>query len=278
MTHSLTPSDVMIEIEGNLCRNLEAARQITHRAVNPLFLGPSPEEVGPNGIEEFGYQPFFIRGSAHLLKYRGRFFQICSRHQVLKTSDTPHGHPYTMVCETSEKLMTAPTIKSVPLNDLSPVEHYDLAAIELGFDELSKYAGLEDRFFSLGETPRHPNADKEDKWVVVGYPQSYGRYEDETDPPTFHRSLVELCGEPTFEDRSKAKEVCRLDIFPRTDGSQALDGQFNGLSGAPVFAWSASRQDLHYRGLAITGSGSRLRLVRELIVRSFLDSVIGHAD
>lgn len=278
MTHGLTPEGVIVKIEGIEPCDLETARQRTHQAVNPLFLGPSPRELGSSAFSDLGYQPFFIRGTAHLLKHRGRFFQICSRHQVLDTSDDLHGHPYVIVCETSEKMMTAPTVKSVPLNEKNPIEYYDLATIELEFSELSKHDGFEDRFFPLADAFQHPNADKDDKWAVVGFPQSHGQYEDQTNPPTFHRSLVELFGEPITEDRLTATEVCNLDIFPKTDGSQALDGEFDGLSGAPVFSWSASRLDLYYRGLVITGNGSRLRLVRELIVRNFLDAVIDHND
>lgn len=278
MSHGLTPEGDFVKIEGITSCDLDTARLRTHQAVNPLFLGPPPWELGSTVCSDLEYQQFFIRGTAHLLKYRGRYFQICSRHQVLRTSDDLHGHPYVIVCDTSEKMMTDRKVLSVPLDDENPVEHYDLAAIELEFCELSKYDRFEDRFFPLAGASPHPSADDDDKWVVVGFPQSHGRYDDHTNPPTFHRSLVELFGEPISEDRSAVTEVCALDVFPKTDGSQALEGEFDGLSGAPVFAWSARRRDLCYKGLVITGSGSRLRLVRELIVRNFLDAVIDHDD
>ena len=263
-----------ILIEGIHSVGLVEAQLKAHSAANALVLGPSPIELRAPEEDERPYQPFFMQGSAHLLKYRERYFQVFSRHQVLSESDDLRGHPYALVSETSEVMMTSPTVKSPPVDEDKPIEHFDIAAIELDHAELLMHEGFEGRFFSLAQSFRHPNADKSDKWMIAGYPHKNDQYDSESSPPTFRRSFVELFGEPCPEDRKAAGPICNLEMFPRTDGSVVLDGDYDGLSGAPVFSWSANQMELWYRGMVITGGGNRVRLIRELLVRRFLNAII----
>jgi len=110
--------------------------------------------------------------------------------------------------------------------------------------------------------------------MIAGFPHKGDVFEDDTDPPTFRRSFEELFGEPCQKDRKSPREICDLMLFPQLEGGRVLDGELDGLSGSPVFAWSARDAELWYRGMVITGGGNRARLIRELCVRSFLDAII----
>ena len=268
-----------VKVEGGRAVELNVARAMANSAANALVLGPAPGELGALERSGLQYQPFFMRGTAHLLKYKERYFVVFSRHQVLSAGDELLGHPWVLVSENSDFMLTSPVFKSSPIDTEEPIEHADIAAIELSHSEVAKHGGFQDRFFQLGESFRPPSADTSDKWMLVGFPHKGDVFDDKTDPPTFKRSFVELFGEPALEDRSSPKEICDLVLFPRLEGGKVLEGEFDGLSGSPVFAWSAINSELWYRGMVITGGSDRVRLIRELCIRRFLDAVIvGHIE
>lgn len=267
---NLQPEDVQIRIGTSNQANLEEARALTHNCSNPLFVGPHPSRLPTKRSDWKGQHFMGIQGTSHLLSYQNSFFMIFSRHQLIN-NDQATGSPYLMVSETSERIVGSNGFKSYKPSDH---EFCDIAGIKYENVDVLKHQGLKERFFPIEDKYHHPNSDTEDEWTIVGYPKKQSSYEvDDEGFPIFNQSFVELFGRPKPEDRAEAKPICSIELHRRNNGTNPLDGDYDCLSGSPVFAWSAKRLDLQYRGMVITGGESTVRIIREAIILDFLKQI-----
>jgi len=262
-----TPQNTLVNIGISHRATLISAREKSHACANPLFLGPHPDDLPEHNDEWDGEHRFGIFGSSHLLKYDGSYFQIFTRHQVMDFDGSVKGSPYLLVSDTSDRIIGSNGFRSFSEND---EEHFDLAAIKYDEQQILKHNGLVDRFFPVEDKFIHPNSDLEDVWTIVGHPDVGCTYDTDDGVPTFNQSFMELAATPTEESRKDAKPICTLKLFDAENGKFPLGGNYRGLSGSPVFAWSANRLDLHYRGMVITGGNQIVRLIREGAIIQFL--------
>lgn len=264
-----------VSIEGIVRLPCSSALNRARECSNPLLLGPHPSSLKNQNQHEIAAQHLFAaRGTSHLLSYRNMFFLVCTRHQLLASSGEKIGHPYLLISESSEKMLSCPAFQSVPHNDDSPREFDDLAALTFSSDLLDEHPELGDRFFPLADESPYPEDDPQDIWVVVGYPSELNEYDIDTDPPTFHRSQATMCGKPTNSGGRSSPGIHAISVFEDSAGGMPFSGNYDGFSGSPAFAAAYQGGDLFYKGVVITGGNQTIRIIHESAVRAFLDALV----
>ena len=265
----------MISIEGILRDTSKAALNRARECTNPLLLGPHPSELEEQGGPEIASLHLFAAaGTSHLLKLRNMFFLVCTRHQLLTSTGDIIGHPYLLISENSDKMLSCPAFQSIPHNEENPQEFDDLVALTFDHTVVEKHPGIRERFFPLADLGAYPLGDPKDVWAVVGYPSALNRYDIETDPPTFHRSQATMCGKPILAGQEQNSGTHTISIFEASVGGMPFAGKYDGFSGSPAFATAYYGGHLFYKGIVITGGNKVIKIVHEDRIRKFLDVLV----
>lgn len=276
--YSLREVDIvmgMISIEGILCLTPNSALRRARECTNPLLRGPHPNDLKEQDVPEFAtHHRFSAAGTSHLLKYRSMFFFVCTRHQLLTPTGDIIDHPYLLISENSDEMLSCPAFQSIPHNEEKPQEFDDLAALVFDHTLVEEHPGLRDRFFPLADIGAYPLGDSKDVWAIVGYPSALNEYDIETDPPTFRRTQATMCGKPRLLDQGQNSKIHAISIIEDSAGGMPFAGDYDGFSGSPAFVTTYHGGHLFYKGVVITGGNKVIRIIHENTVRKFLDVLV----
>jgi hypothetical protein len=208
--------------------------------------------------------PIYIRGSATLLKYKGRYFLVCTRHQLDQTAKfenvclmKAHGLGQTE-CITSGG---ARWFNSVEVGDHQQVVIFDFT--EPCLDK----AELKPMFFDFqGQHPDMP-ADKIVTFLTYGYPTDHGNFD-------YENGRIEQVRMQILSRFAPAGADTALHII---DPIANLDFDPDGISGGPTFCIVLDGHDgfsVHLAGITVRGSRTRLMVIKAGAVQAMLDTVI----
>lgn len=218
------------------------------------------------GMSEF---PIYIPGSATLIKYRGRYFMVCTRHQLGNTDEKEFEFVGLPISDLGEEgvFVTSSGAKWTK-SQIHETDYHDL----VGFDfteTCEAHPRLKSRFFEISS--QHPNF-RED-WVVgviaYGFPTKIVNYDYEARRINSGRLRV-ACKFSASQDVDPAVHALEL--------LEPLDIDPDGMSGGPTFfvVMIGMQAQLHMVGINVTGSVNALRVIKTGAVLTFLDSMFTH--
>lgn len=211
------------------------------------------------GIEEF---PIYVPGSATLLKYRGRYYMICTKHQLDQTSSWESvcllmpGDPGQTKCITSGGVRW--------FDRSGDGDHQQIVAFD--FTEPCKdIPGLRPMFFDFRE--QHPGIPENRivAFITYGYPTSQAdfNFDDRTIKQVRGRVLSRFAPQGSDDALHIIEPISPLEFDP------------DGMSGGPTFCVTIDGQrdfSAHFSGITVRGGRDRLMLIKAGAVQAMLDS------
>ena len=211
------------------------------------------------GIEEF---PIYVPGSATLLKYKSRFYMICTKHQLSQTENLESVCLLTSGDADQTKCITSEGARWFDRSEDG--DYQQIVAFEYT-DACKRIPSLQSMFFDFrGE---HPDIVVESivAFITYGYPTS------ETDIDFEKRKI-----------RQSRLRILSHFTRPGSDDSlhvidpiRPLPFDPDGLSGGPTFCVTMERPGeyiAHFSGVTVRGGRSRLMLIKAGAVQAMLDS------
>ncbi len=216
-------------------------------------------------IVDGGYGPW-PAGTCHLLSIKSKFFAVFTKHQL---QNSP-GRPALPCSDGSAKALC--DIRCINLNEGVIKEWGDVlvAEVDTFWDVCTPFSVNLRREF----TP--PNAGC--IGVAYGYAlkaENRDWYENAHDTdwnenmPLRELQPIEVVGK-IFPDWAG---ISTLVVPPASNGSILLEGEYEGMSGGPVFSVRDHSDPLSYEGVIITGGADRLRLISAGIVYQILGTL-----
>ena len=199
--------------------------------------------------------PIYTPGSATLLKFKNRYFMVCTRHQLDQSDEGRFEHVALAIPRAGKETfcITSSAAKWTS-RTLHETDYHEIVAFDFT-EACEAYPEVKKRFFEI--RTQHP--DFREDWVAgitaYGYPSRYVDY--------------------NFDDRSinfgRLRVPCRFsskpDIDPAVHALEPLEpmtGSPDGMSGGPVFfvLFLGAEASLHLVGITVTGSEKALRVVK----------------
>lgn len=216
-----------------------------------------------SGVEEY---PVYLPGSATLLKYRERYFLVCTRHQLRQVTD------FSSVClmipsERETRCITSAGAIWWP-HDRNEGDHNDIAVFDFT-EPCLEIPELRSKFFVFRE--QHPNraASNVVSVITYGYPVA-GRNCDFASGSIalgHHAILCRYAGGGSDE------------AIHVVDPLQPISFDPDGMSGGPAFCVldDESSFSLHFADVNVRASRTRIMLIKAGAVQMMLNaSIRGH--
>lgn len=201
-------------------------------------------------------------GSAVPIKYLGRYFLLCTNHQ-LQGSQLEN---VSLLSRDGQTIITSSGVRH--FSDESRSDYLDLAAFEFT-EPCEAHPDLKERFFALREIP--PDAPSADFVfaVVAGFPSQDQNYELE---------------EKNHIGRFKRIVGCQLDpssydpalLCLRTN--EPLGFNPDGMSGGSAFVVQAVDGEFraYFAGVVVTGGQDRFHIIKVGHIERFLRTLVSH--
>lgn len=204
--------------------------------------------------------PISIPGSATLLKYKNRFFLVCTRHQLsgfeIKNVCLMLPAGGQLNCITSAGAIWSP-------NEFNDSDISDIAVFDFT-ESCAALPELRSQFLDFRE--QHPTvlADMVVVFIAYGYPIDGREYA------------------PTHIDSKKYHILCRYEGGSSDDAHHSitpikpLEFEADGLSGGPAFCvlYDDAGFSIHLSGIIARGSKTRLMLIKSGAIQMMLEEFI----
>jgi hypothetical protein len=207
--------------------------------------------------------PFYIPGSATLMKYKGRYFMICTRHQLDQTKSLdavclllPHSDGQTK-CVTSGRARWYEA-----LND---GDHHQIVVFDFT-ETCSNTPELRSMFFDFRQ--QHPDIPEDQMAAILtyGYLTSGANFDYE------NNKIEQVRARVTSRFVSPGSDDALHIIEP----VPALDFDPDGMSGGPTFCVvreSPDRFGVHLAGVTVRGSRDKLMVIKAGAIQAVLDTI-----
>ncbi len=208
--------------------------------------------------------PIYIPGSATLIRYKGRYFMICTRHQL---TDTPNFEDVCLLTPRADGQTNCTTsggarwIKQGNEGDHQQIVIFDFT------EPCRENPELKPMFFDFRQ--QHPSmpADRIVAFITYGYLTTKAKFDYENGKIEQVRARVISRFVPPGAD----------DALHIIEPISPLDFDPDGMSGGPAFCVVMENLDefsVHLAGVTVRGSSTRLRLIKAGAVQAMLDAVI----
>lgn len=209
--------------------------------------------------------PVYIRGSGLPIRYRGRYFLVCTQHQLKDDVDFER-----VSIEHKGALITSGGARSYITND-GDSDYRDIVAFDYS-EPCAQLPELRSTFFDLSKLPNEGTSEKIAFSIAAGYATVDQKYEiDELNHLGLARRTVvcELDGQSTDNAVLRLKCVNPLKINP------------DGLSGGPAFVIQfvgLRHAEAVLGGMILRAGGDYLHILKVGVIANFLDAYVNQAD
>lgn len=230
-------------------------------SLDPILAASCAQLTYLTGVEEF---PVALPGSCTLLKYKGRYFSICTRHQLNQIDSTDFGMVALPVGAIDGGGTNFITCAGAVWTDksLHDTEYHEICVFDFT-EQCLLHPDLGRRFFDI--RGQHPNFHID--WVLstvaYGFPTNHVNYDFEAGNIGVSRMRVPYrFGPPDTDDAVHVLSI---------EGQTTIDP--DGMSGGPTYfvLSTGGNEKVHLAGIAVTGGPSRLRIIKAGAVLKVLD-------
>lgn len=213
------------------------------------------------GIEEF---PIYVPGSATLLSYRGRYYMICTKHQLAQTETWDavclllSGGPGQTRCITSGGARW--------FDRSGDGDHQEIVAFDYT-EPCEEIPELRPMFFDFRGQHSDMPAEQIAAFITYGYPtcQADFNFDERAVKQTRGRVLSRFAAPSSDDALHVIEPITPLGFDP------------DGMSGGPTFCITMDSPlefSAHFSGVTVRGGRTRLMLIKAGAVQAMLDSLL----
>jgi len=213
------------------------------------------------GIDAF---PIYVPGSATLLKYKLRYFMICTRHQLKDTPDFQDVCLLTPHADGGTKCITSGGARW--FDQINEADHHQIVVFDFT-EPCQDLPELKPLFFDFRQ--QHPDTLAESivTFITYGYLTSHANVDyDSGKIEQVKGRVLSRFAAPGADDSLHIIEPIRpLDFDP------------DGMSGGPTFCVVQERHSeftVHFAGVTVRGNRTKLILIKAGAIQAMLDTVI----
>lgn len=208
--------------------------------------------------------PFYVPGSATLIRYKRRYFMICTRHQL---ENTPNFEDVCLLIPNSNGQTECITSGGARwFDNVNDSDHHQIVIFDFT-EPCNSIPKLKPLFFDFRQ--QHPNilANRIVAFVTYGYLTSRCEFDYE------NGRLKQLKARVRSRFASPGADDSIHIIEPITP----LDFNPDGMSGGPTFCIVQEHPgefSVHFAGVTVRGGSTRLMLIKAGAVQAMLDFLL----